>query len=104
MRALYLLAIVLLAGCDYNQPISMFDLPDGICVEGPGTFTWRGELLVYYLHITDDVGEIYEWCGPGADACTDGYNIYVPEPCEKLLAHELNHFVGNDWVDNHAGE
>lgn len=89
------LAILLLASCTLNTPISQFDLPDNACTEGQAEF----DGTAYNLHITDDADQIYAWCGPDAMACIKGNDIYTGVPCEEALAHELNHLVGNDWVD-----
>jgi hypothetical protein len=103
----YLLLLLLLTACttELRVPISQFDLEDGMCHEGASEFTWKGETKSYNLHITDDPQQMLEWCGLAdnhlpALACIKGTEIYTPVPCEKQLAHELNHLFGSHWVDN----
>lgn len=83
------------SGIEYAAPISQFDLPENACVEGPAQYNGKS----YTLHLTDNPDQLYDWCGPDAAACIKGSDIYAPMPCEEALAHEINHLVGNHWVD-----
>lgn len=103
MRQLILLVALLgLAACEVNVPISQFDLHESACQSGPATFTWKGETRGYGLVLVDDPDEIYTRCGPKSDACIVGNRtIFVPPGprCLPALAHELNHLFGQHWVD-----
>lgn len=88
------------SGIEYAAPISQFDLPENACVEGPAQYNGKS----YTLHLTDNPDQLYDWCGKApngkpAKACIKGSDIYAPMPCEEALAHEINHLVGNHWVD-----
>lgn len=99
-----LLLVLALAGCEYNEPLSMFDDGiDEICKAGEGvhSYTWKGQTVTFNLRLTDDTDQIYTWCGPDAKACTDGDTIWAPvwPNCPYSLAHELNHLFSNHAVD-----
>lgn len=94
-----LLLALLLTGCKYNVPVSQFDSGiDELC---------RGGLQEYqghqfYVHLMDSYGELYAQCD-GRKACANDNAMWVirGRKCQKYAAHEINHFLGNHWVDAH---
>lgn len=107
MRHLSVILIALaLAGCEVNMPVDPFDPRiAAICKAGDGVrYYSSGDIFIKFtLHTTDDVDQIYEWCGPGARACMRGSDIYVPvvPGCQNSLAHELSHIINEtDVIDS----
>ena len=93
-----LVVLLFLTGCTLNTPVSQFDQGVAqLCVNGPQSYKGH-EFNVVLL---DSVDDIYSHCGPNSLACTNYSTIYVPQGpnCPKSMAHELNHIVGNHWVD-----
>ena len=106
MRLILLASFLILAGCDVNVPLSQFDNRiNDICRQGSGTYQYTlGDVTrEFELHLTDDVDQIYTWCGTNAKGCTNGFIVYAPvwPTCPKVLAHELNHVFSNHAVDAH---
>ena len=88
-----LLLMLLLGGCTYNVPISKFDVD---CDHPPPEIV---------LVTSSDPDFLYHYCGDSAGCIYDDV-IFAPAgpDCERVLAHELNHYQGNHWVDgvNHG--
>ena len=94
-----LLLALLLTGCKYNVPVSQFDSGiDELC-QG-GLQEYQGHQ--FYVHLMDTYGELRVQCD-GHAACTNGNSVWViaGPKCPIAMAHELNHILGNDWVDAH---
>jgi hypothetical protein len=88
-----LLLVVLLSGCTINYPIWHGDLSQPLCVQGPSEY----QGVPYDLHIGPEMP-----CSDALACIVDNYDIYIPHDgrgCTKHLAHELNHLVGNHFVD-----
>ena len=97
-------SLLIVQACTLNTPITFHDgNMEELCEEGPQQYTWKGETKQFTVYMTDDPDQLYEWCGDNALACTNGAKnkVYVPQgrTCTKLMAHELNHVFGQDWVD-----
>ena len=95
----YLLLALLLTGCKYNVPVSQFDPGVAELCEG-GLQEYRGHQ--FQVNLMDSYGAVRSECG-GHDACTNGNSVWViaGPKCPIAMAHELNHIIGNDWVDAH---
>ena len=89
--------LCVLQGCKMNTPISQFD--DGVaelCKGGLQEYQGRQ----FNVNLLDSYGAVRAECG-GHDACSNGSAVWViaGPRCPRDMAHELNHVVGNDWVD-----
>ena len=77
-----------------NTPISQFDPGVAeLCTEG--SHEYQGKPFTLSFDATTH-------CPPEAAACISTIgDVHVPDQrtCPRHLAHELNHLVGNHWVD-----
>ena len=90
---------LLITGCAYKVPVSQFDAGiDELC-QG-GLQEYKGHQFT--VHLMETYGELRAQCN-GHAACTNGNSVWViaGPKCPVAMAHELNHILGNDWVDAH---
>ena len=93
------LGLCVLQACRVNTPISQFD--DGVadlCEGGPQEYQGHQ----FNVNLMETYGELRAQCN-GHAACTNGNSVWViaGPKCPIAMAHELNHIIGNDWVDAH---
>ena len=95
----YLLLALLLTGCKYNVPVSQFDPGVAELCEG-GLQEYKGHQ--FNVNLMDTYGELRVQCD-GHAACSNANAVWVISgpKCPQYMAHELNHILGNDWVDAH---
>ncbi len=96
------LLVILLGGCTLNTPISQFDSGIAeICTDGKNSYTHEGNTRQFTVLTSDDPDQIYNWCGPDAQACTNGLTVWLPSgpTCPSAAAHEMNHLFDQHYVD-----
>lgn len=84
------LLLLLIGGCTYHVPISQFDVD---CGKPPP------DIVLVQIN---DPDLLYDFCGESAGCIYDNVIIAPAGPdCPRILAHELNHYHGNHWIDMH---